>query len=213
MSLWANDSLAMDPIALSIDQSTGNIYYTRGKRITHSEFDIRNHPNWMTKSISWETIEDRKNFLRENFSKENEEGRKFLKDLNNDGELNWKDLTIEKEQVWVVSDSDIDGIADKSLLYIEDFNEEISDLANGVEFYDGQVFISVAPDMWRTKDTNYDGKADFKESLSRGYGVHIGFGAHGMSGAKIGPDGRIWWSIGDIGCLLYTSDAADHLPV
>ena len=206
LSLWANDSLAMDPIALSIDQSTGNIYYTRGKRITHSEFDIRNHPNWMTKSISWETIEDRKNYLRENFSKENEEGRKFLKDLNNDGELNWKDLTIEKEQVWVVSDSDIDGIADKSLLYIEDFNEEISDLANGVEFYDGQVFISVAPDMWRTKDTNYDGKADFKESLSRGYGVHIGFGAHGMSGAKIGPDGRIWWSIGDIGMNVIDKD-------
>ena len=83
LSLWANDSLAMDPIALSIDQSTGNIYYTRGKRITHSEFDIRDHPNWMTKSISWETIEDRKKFLRGNFSQENEESRKFLKDLNN----------------------------------------------------------------------------------------------------------------------------------
>ena len=206
LSLWANDSLAMDPIALSIDQSTGNIYYTRGKRITHSEFDIRDHPNWMTKSISWETIEDRKKFLRGNFSQENEESRKFLKDLNNDGKLNWKDLTIEKEQVWVVSDTDIDGIADKSLLYIEDFNEEISDLANGVEFYDGEVFISVAPDMWRTKDTNSDGKADFKESLSRGYGVHIGFGAHGMSGAKIGPDGRIWWSIGDIGMNVIDKD-------
>ena len=44
LSLWAGDSLAMDPIAISIDQSTGNIYYSRGKRITHSEFDIRDHP-------------------------------------------------------------------------------------------------------------------------------------------------------------------------
>ena len=206
LSLWANDSLAMDPIAISIDQSTGNIYYTRGKRITHSEFDIRSHPNWMTKSISWETIEDRKKFLRKNFAFENKEAKKFLKDLNKDGILDWKDLTVEKEQIWVVSDSNSDGIADKSSLYIEDFNEEISDLANGVEFYDGEVFISVAPDMWRTKDTNLDGKADFKESLSRGYGVHIGFGAHGMSGAKIGPDGRIWWSIGDIGMNVIDKD-------
>ena len=32
-----------------------------------------------------------------------------------------------------------------------------------------------------------------------GIAVHIGFGAHGMSGVTKGPDGRIWWGIGDIG--------------
>jgi putative heme-binding domain-containing protein len=40
---------------------------------------------------------------------------------------------------------------------------------------------------------------DEKKSLSHGYGIHIGFGAHGMSGVEMGPDGRIYWGIGDIG--------------
>src|SRR3546814_9111495 len=39
----------------------------------------------------------------------------------------------------------------------------------------------------------------FKESISHGYGVHVGFGGHGMSGLIKGPDGRIYWGIGDIG--------------
>ena len=84
-------------------------------------------------------------------------------------------------------------------LYIEDFNEEITDLANGIEYHDDEVFVAVGPDLWRTKDLDGDGIADTKESISHGYAVHIGFGAHGMSGAIIGPDGRLWWGIGDIG--------------
>jgi quinoprotein glucose dehydrogenase len=32
--------------------------------------------------------------------------------------------------------------------------------------------------------------------------VHIGFGGHGMSGVVEGPDGRIYWGIGDIGAQL-----------
>ena len=53
--------------------------------------------------------------------------------------------------------------------------------------------------MWRLMDTNGDGLMDEKKSLSHGYGIHIGFGAHGMSGVEMGPDGRIYWGIGDIG--------------
>ena len=43
---------------------------------------------------------------------------------------------------------------------------------------------------------------DTKVSISHGYAVHIGFGGHGMSGAIEGPDGKIYWGIGDIGANL-----------
>jgi putative heme-binding domain-containing protein len=49
------------------------------------------------------------------------------------------------------------------------------------------------------KDKNEDGIADEKTSISHGYGIHIGFGGHGMSGVEMGPDGKIYWQIGDIG--------------
>lgn len=198
LSLWAADTLVSDPIAISVDDK-GRIYYTLATRLENSEFDIRAHRNWMTASISFQTVEDRRAFLRKTFSEQNEEGEKFLKDLNGDGTLDWRDLTVEKEQVWIVADSDEDGRADRSHLFIEDFHEEVSDLANGVEYFDGEVFLSVGPDLWKIKDTDGDGVANEKESISHGYTVHIAFGAHGMSGVTVGPQGRIWWGTGDIG--------------
>ncbi len=198
LSLWASDSLVADPIAISVDE-LGRIFYTSATRQSNSEFDIRGHRNWMTASISFQTVEDRRAFLRETFSSNNEEGEQFLKDLNKDGTLDWRDLAVEKEQVWFVEDASGNGVADKAKLYLEDFNEEITDVANGIEYNHGDVFIAVGPDMWRTKDRDKDGVADEKELLSHGYAVHIGFSGHGMSGAVVGPDGRIWWGIGDIG--------------
>ena len=198
LSLWAADTLVNDPIAISVDEK-GQIYYTLATRLAHSEFDIRGHRNWMTASISFQSVEDRRAFLRKTFSEPNEEGERFLKDLNEDGILDWRDLTVEKEQIWLVSDADQDGIADRSQLYIEDFHEEITDLANGVEYHDGEVYLSVGPDLWRIKDTDGDNIANEKTSISHGFAVHIGFGAHGMSGVTVGPQGRIWWGIGDIG--------------
>ncbi len=201
LTLWASDTLVKDPIAIDVDEN-GRVYYTRAIRPGHSEFDIRGHRNWMTASISFETVEDRRKFLRETFTDGSEESEKHLKDLNNDGVRDWRDLTVEKEQVWFVEDADNIGVANRSQLFIEDFHEEITDVANGIAIHDGEVFISVAPDVWKTKDTDEDGIADLKQSISHGYAVHIGFGGHGMSGVTIGPAGRLWWGIGDIGANI-----------
>ncbi len=198
LQLWAPDTLVQDPIAISID-NRGRVFYTQATRQEHSEFDIRGHPNWMTASISFQTVEDRREFLKKTFAQTNEEGERFLQDLNGDGSLDWKDLAVEKEQVWFIEDISNDGFADRAQLYLEDFNQEVTDVANGIESHGNQVFIAVGPDMWSTTDRDNDGIADQISSLSSGYAVHIGFSGHGMSGAKIGPDGRIWWGIGDIG--------------
>ncbi len=205
LSLWASDSLVSDPIAISVDPN-GRIFYTRANRMISSEFDIRSHRNWMTASISWQTVEDRRAFLRETFSETNEEGERFLKDLNQDDTLDWRDLAVEKEQIWFVDDSSGDGVADYAQLYLRDFHEEITDVANGIEFHDGEVFVSAGPDMWRTKDRNNNGVADDTASISHGFAVHIGFSGHGMSGAIMGPDGRLWWGIGDIGMNVVDQD-------
>ena len=206
LSLWASDSLITDPVAISIDPQ-GGIYYTNGTRMEHSEFDIRGFRDWMTASISFQSVEDRRKFLRETLAPEkSEKNKKIMADLNDDGSHDWRDLLVEKESAWRISDESGDGIADKAQLYIEDFNEEISDLANGILFHEGDVFIGIGPDLWRTKDLDKDGIADVKESISHGYAVHIGFGSHGMSGVTVGPDGRIWWGIGDIGMNVIDKD-------
>ncbi|MGK6350179.1 HEAT repeat domain-containing protein [Parapedobacter sp. DT-150] len=198
LKLWGIDSLVVSPIAIDVDDH-GRLFYTTTDRQKNSEFDIRGHVDWEIPSISLQTVEDRRAFLREELSPENSARNTWLADLNGDGSHDWHDLTVQKEKVYRVEDVSGDGVADQSQLIVDDFHEEVTDVAGGV-FADGDdLYLAVAPDLWRMKDKNGDGIPDEKESISHGYGVHVGFSGHGMSGVKMGPDGRIYWQIGDIG--------------
>lgn len=210
IDLWATDSLIADPIAIHVDEQ-GAIYYNRTNRTKTTEFDIRGHQNWMTQSISWKTPEDRRHFLRETFSPQKSAENSWLPDFNNDGSHDWRDLTTHKEEVWKVIDTDGDGIADKATLVLADFNDEISDVAHGVLVRDKDAFVTVAPDLWKLEDTDGNGTWDKKTSLIHGYGVHIGFSGHGMSNPIEGPDGKIYWNIGDIGSYVKVDDKGRNL--
>ncbi len=197
-SLWGIDSLVKSPIAIDIDDQ-GRLYYNTTDRQKNSEFDIRGHTTWEIPSISLQTVEDRRKFLHTELSPENSFKNKWLKDLNGDSSHDWRDLTVEKEFVFRLEDTNGDGVADRSQKVVEDFHDEVTDVAGGILSNGDDLYVAVAPDLWRMKDKNGDGIADEKTSISHGYGVHIGFGGHGLSGVEMGPDGKIYWQIGDIG--------------
>lgn len=209
LSLWASDSLAPDPVAMSIDDH-GNIYLTRTNRQKNSEFDIRGFRHWMTPSIALQSVEDRKNFLHTTFATEKSEENQWLKDLNNDSIHDWRDLTVQKEEIWKLEDKNGNGYADVATRILNDFNEEVSDVAGALLVRQNDMFVGIAPDMWRITDEDGDGIMTDKTSISHGYGVHIGFGGHGMSGAIEGPDGKIYWGIGDIGANITTAEGIHH---
>jgi putative membrane-bound dehydrogenase-like protein len=201
LTLWGIDSLVDDPVAVSVADD-GRLFLTSAHRPENSEFDIRGHRNWMTESIGFQSVEDRRAFLRKTFSDGSEESQKHLTDLNQDSILNWKDLAVEEEEIWWLEDRSGDGVADYAQLYLKDFGDEVTDVANGVEVVGNEVYISCAPHLWKTEDENGDGIADNLDALAEGFAVHIGFGGHGLSGPKMGWDGRIWWGIGDIGANI-----------
>ena len=209
ISLWASDSLAPDPIAMSIDDY-GRVFVTRSNRQKNSEFDIRGHVNWMTPSIAMQSVEDRRAFLHSTFSPEKSNENAWLKDLNGDGLHDWHDLAVEKDEIWRLEDRNNDGIADVSMRVLDDFHDEVSDVAGGLLVRRKDAFVNIAPDMWRLRDTNGDGVFDEKKSISTGYQVHIGFGGHGMSGATEGSDGKIYWQIGDIGANITALDGKKY---
>lgn len=213
VSLWATTDLLGDPIAIDMDNS-GKAWVTVTARSRNSEFDIRDvDSSWLIESMKWETVEDRRNFLHEELAPEKSDENTWLWDHNEDGQHDWRDLTVIKEEVWKVEDTSDDGRADRSQLYIRDFHDEVTDVAGAVLHHNDEVFIGVGPDMWRTRDTNNDGMSDWKESISHGYNVHIGFSGHGMSGAIIGPDGRLYWGIGDMGFSVQDQDGKKwHYP-
>lgn len=213
VSIWATTELLGDPIGIDMDDS-GNAWVTVTSRSNNSEFDIRGvDSSWLTASMTWETVEDRRHFLREEFALDKSDENEWLWDHNDDGRHDWRDLRVIQEEVWVLKDSSGNGMADRAELYIRDFNDEVTDVAGTVLNHDGDVFVGVGPDMWRTTDTDNDGLSDRKESISHGYNVHIGYSGHGMSGATVGPGGRIYWGIGDMGFSVTDNEGKTwHYP-
>ncbi len=198
VNLWASEEMIGDPVAIDIDPY-GRMYVAVTSRRRSSMFDIRNHPDWMAESLSWETVEERREFIYRELAPERSEQNTWLPDFNEDGSHDWRDLIVEKEEIFILEDLTGNGTANRSQLFLRDFHEVDSDIIGTVLYDEGSVFAGIAPDVWRLKDQSGNGIADQKESISYGYGVHISFGGHGVSGLRKGPDGRIYWSIGDIG--------------
>ncbi|MEX0771325.1 MAG: HEAT repeat domain-containing protein [Balneolaceae bacterium] len=199
VSLWASEKLLGDPIALDMDHQ-GRALITKTNRSRNSEFDIRDvDPGWYQETIKFQSVEDRRDFLHRVLTPERSDENTFVPDNNEDGIHDWRDLTVLKEEVWRIEDTSGNNRANRSQLFTKDFHDEVTDVAGAVLYHEGEVFVGVGPDMWRLRDTNNDGMADWKESISHGYNVHIGFSGHGMSGLTVGPDGRIYWGIGDMG--------------
>jgi len=199
VSLWAADTLMADPIALDIGRQGRAVVTVTNRRYT-SALDIRDHPDWNTATLSFTDVDDRLSFLREELAPDSsEKNSDWLTDYNDDGMHDWRDLTVQKEKVYRIEDLTGNGRANRSRRFFQGFNELGSDIAGAVLQRDDEVFVGVAPDLWRLRDTDGDGGADTKESISHGYKVHITLGGHGMSGLTVGPYGRLYWGIGDQG--------------
>ncbi len=167
----------------------------------------------MIESVELETVEDRREFIRRKLAPENSDENQWLEDHNEDGSHDWRDLTVNKESVIRIEDTTGNGYANRAEELIRDFHEEITDVAGTVLYDDGDVFLGVSPDLWRIRDTNGDGYGNEKTSVAHGFGTNIGFGGHGMSGLTKGPDGRIYWSIGDVGMSVVDNDGKRwHYP-
>ncbi|MDO3383381.1 HEAT repeat domain-containing protein [Gilvimarinus algae] len=211
MDLWASEKLLADPVALSMDYQ-GNAWVAITHRSNNSEFDIRPYPHWQTPSQAMVTVEDRRAFLRDYFAEEKNLTAEDVPDRNKDGVHDWRDLAVVKEEVLKISDLSGDGHADRAQTFLEDFNSEVTDVLGGIYYHNerDELFLGVAPSAWRVKDTDGDGSADENHKLSDGFGVHIGFSGHGMSGVTLGPDGRIYYGIGDVGANITDNDGNQY---
>lgn len=197
LTLWASEKLLEDPIALTVDEHA-HVYVTGSSR-SGFMLDIRGHPTWRIPALAMRSVEDMRAFYRSDLAPERSAENEWLGDLNGDGVNDWRDLTVKTDRIYRILDTTGDGRADLSQVMFEGFNTEVTDVAGALLVRDDAVYVGAAPDLWRLRDTTGDGLIDVEEVLSHGYGVHPGFFGHGMSGLTMGPDGRIYWSVGDMG--------------
>jgi len=202
---WAGEPLLANPVAFAFDNK-GRAFVAETYRRRTSVPDIRKNEEWKLENLALRTVEERIAFLK---AKRPESAKmkptNALVDLNGDGQFDWRDWTVESEQVKLVTDSNGDGKADQSSVFATGFNSLATGVAAGVTVLGDQVFFTVTPDLWRL-DGEKDGAAVKKTSLHTGFGVHVAYSGHDMHGAKVGPDGRIYWSIADCGAHLTSKE-------
>ena len=198
LSLWAPGPLLTNAVAISFDNQ-GAAYVSETQRRKSSDLDIREHRDWMTEDLRLQNLEATKEFHQNRLSIENSDQNTWLEDFNQDGVHDWRDLTVQTEYIRKIWDSDGDGKADASSRFAHNINEMLTGVAAGIMYYDNEVYLTAAPNVYKFQDLDGDGDADEREIISRGYGIHIAYAGHDMSGLTIGHDGKVYWSIGDIG--------------
>jgi putative membrane-bound dehydrogenase-like protein len=203
---WSGELNVPDPTSVTFDES-GNAYVASTTRRKAGDLDIREHRLWIPDDVGLTSPADKLAFYqRELAPGKLKAGRGSLKDHNKDGSVDWKDLTFHQERIYKLTDTDRDGVADKITVFAEGFNSPVSGIAAGVLYFDGWVYVTAIPDVWRLKDTDGDGVADVKEIIATGFGGHIAYAGHDMHGLRLGPDGRIYWTVGDKGANVVSKE-------
>jgi quinoprotein glucose dehydrogenase len=172
-----------NPVAFHIDE-TGKIYVCETFRLHAGVTDIRGHMDWLDEDMAARTVDDRYAYMQRHMGK------------------NFATLSENSERVRLLLDTNGDGKIDDAKVFAESFNHPMDGIAAGVLARKGSVYYANLPNLWLLKDTNNDGAADFRKSLSYGYGVRVGFLGHDLHGLTFGPDGRLYFSIGDRGTAV-----------
>lgn len=115
-------------------------------------------------------------------------------------------FTAVADRVIRLEDKDGNGAADHRTLFSDHFKAPLDGLGFSLLAEDDAVYFTCIPKVWKLKDTNDDGVADVHDSIAEGFGVRISFIGHDLHGIIRGPDGRLYFSIGDRGFHVTTKD-------
>ena len=200
-----------DPVAISIDNQ-GRAFVTQTKRRKSQDLDIRKNRDRIPADVGMQSVQEKIDFYHQQMPLGGD-AKNRVEDLNQDGYHDYKDLQFLSEEIHLLQDTNGDGKADKTQLFAADFQTEVTGIAAGVFAHQGDIYATIAPDVWKLKDTNGDGTADQREVMATGFGMHIAYAGHDMHGLTVGPDGKIYWSIGDKGISATSKEGKKfHYP-
>ncbi|MEE2886617.1 MAG: PVC-type heme-binding CxxCH protein, partial [Planctomycetota bacterium] len=193
VSLWASEPDLANPVAFCHDVH-GRIYVAETFRLHKGVTDNRSHRDWLDEELACRTVEDRVAMYK----------RKFAKKID--------DWQSEHERIRLLEDTDGDGKADRSVVYADGFKELPDGIAAGLLAHQGKVWFTCIPKLWILEDKDGDGRADARKAVQDGYGVHTSLLGHDLHGLRIGPDGKLYFSIGDRGFHVVTPQRTLSFP-
>lgn len=188
--LFAAEPKVASPIAIAVDER-GRVFVAEEYRFNRGTEENRTRPFLLDDDLQIKTLEDRQKMFQKHADK-------F------EGGLDWFRRITDRVQL--LEDTSGDGTADKSTTFADGFCEPLDGLMAGVLARDGDIYITCIPHLWRLRDNDGDGKADVREKLLSGFGVNAAFLGHDLHGMVWGPDGKLYFSIGDRGYHVTTKE-------
>ncbi len=187
VSLFAAEPDVANPVVMFVDNQ-GRVFVCESFRQDRGVTDNRKHnQEWLMADLSAETVQDRIDYHRRLLGSEADE------------------YTAHDDRIRLIEDTDGDHAADRSTIFAEGFNKLEEGTGAGVLVRGNQAYFTCIPKLWLLTDEDGDGKAEKREALQDGYGVRVAFRGHDSHGLIIGPDGRLYFSIGDRGYNIETA--------
>lgn len=104
------------------------------------------------------------------------------------------------ERIRLLLDRDRDGVADTESNFAESFQGILDGVGGSLVYRDGEIWFAQSPQIWRLRDSVGDGVADKRRSILYGIGARLGGSGKPMvSSMEIGPDGLLYFAVGDRG--------------
>jgi quinoprotein glucose dehydrogenase len=174
-SLFAAEPDFVNPVSFCFDEK-GRAYVVETHRLGNCTFDIRGLMSWVDEDLACRSVADREAMHRKHM------GAKY-------------ETLTSSERIRLLEDRDGDGRVDHAATFAEGFNTPATGLAAGVLARNGEVWFACIPDLWHFKEV--DGKAQERRVVHTGFGVRLAFIGHDLHGLRFGPDGKLYFSIGD----------------
>jgi quinoprotein glucose dehydrogenase len=193
IDLWAAEPLLANPVAFAFDEK-GRAYVAETFRLHAGVTDNRFHDNWVDADLASWTVADRVAMYRKYLGK------------------NFARYAVEHDRVRLLEDTRGTGRAERSTVFADGFKDHATGIGAGILARGGKVWYACIPDLWLLQDTKGTGSADVKKSLQHGYGVHVAFLGHDLHGLRFGPDGKLYFSIGDRGLHVETGGRTVSCP-
>ena len=194
VSLFAAEPALANPVSMFVDRLS-RVFVCESFRQDIGVTDNRAHDQtWLHADLAAQSVEDRIAYHR-----------KLLGDKA-------AEYTQHDDRIRLLADTNGDDVADIATVFADQFNQLEDGTGAGVLEINGDVFYTCIPKLWRLRDKNNDGVAEEREALYDGFGVRVAFRGHDMHGLAIGPDGRLYFSIGDRGYNVKTANGQFHDP-